>query len=145
MKITSLILALILLACCPDSNSLLITGDPAPFADVVLLVAQQHCDRPIVGELRWVAQPETIGLRGHCVWEGGGCPMDAWVLLERVTPGGDPLYAWETAEAHEIGHWCLRINTDGLSPAEHDAGETRVEAWATVVNDEARSHQFPAK
>jgi hypothetical protein len=90
---------------------------------------------------------EAAGEVGHCSWEAGGCPMDAWVADPRgkrewtlpfpgpdgrpdttLCAAGGALHdsAICSAEAHEIGHWCLQSED-----------EDAVEAWALAVNLEA--------
>ena len=140
-------------ACAPCEETTVLVVDPgnAPmpaYTDVVIEQAQVRCNRPIVGDIMWTPEPSDDGERGHCSWDDGRCPMRAWVTTpfvdENAFNGLSDTSACEpfgplagtaicTALAHEIGHWCLLVGTDGLSAAEHDAGEVVVEAWATAV------------
>jgi hypothetical protein len=156
--ISGLVLAALLLAgsaCapvapCEPAYDLTMTGEaPPPDAALVLKVAQEHCDRPIVGGIEWrpgADKDEASGrpVQGMCYADGGGCPIRAWVAVPTAVvmcipqpdgtcsqnpclPGGE-FYgsAICSAEAHEIGHWCLFPST------EDEAVE-----FARMVNTEA--------
>jgi hypothetical protein len=133
------LLGLLVAGCspCEPANELTFEGNAAPRADVVLEVAQSHCNRPIVGVVRWTTG-ERDGKFGHCSWAAHDCPMNAWVSTAweaSGTAGGETVTWWHTAKdatetvlAHEIGHWCL-LSED----------EAAVDDWAFAVNMEARA------
>jgi hypothetical protein len=104
-------------ACCPfEADDLALDGEAPPNAELVVQVAQERCDRRIVGRIRWVDESLDGTHKGYCHWGGDGCPMDAWVVRYGVS-------AQFSSLAHEIGHWCL-LSED----------EDAVEKWARSVN-----------
>lgn len=133
---TAIVTVLVLAAgCCPGADDLVMIGEMPPETDLVLAIAQEHCNRPIVGTLTWT-DPAPVGAdRGYCSWEGGGCPMDAWVARP-YKDGFLALPAMSTAMAHEIGHWCLL--SENQARADEWARDVNDHAWAIVAGREPR-------
>lgn len=114
---------LVLLSCCPPADRLTVSGQGPADAWLVLLVAQEHCPRQIVGSLRWTTESLDGVHDGYCLWDD--CSMDAWVAWYPAAPDGWRAPASATLLAHEVGHWCLGDD------------ETAVGLWSAAVNQEA--------
>jgi hypothetical protein len=113
-----LVAAALLLGCpnpCPKASGFKQIGEAPLHSDLVLQAAGERCDLSGL-TVRWVKD-------GHG-YAGLNVPVSCgwWVDVE-IRPD-----AFDTAEAHELGHHCLKNQTD----------EAAANAWAAEVNGRAR-------